>query len=162
MEFNLNPKKIGWTPYVYLVYLVFLYIQPVLATDYGLKNWLFTFALTLIFLPLYFMSFQSSGRKRFFAISGVALLGLIGTSAILDMFNTGASCFFIYAAAASAAAYKPMKAVFFFAFILSLNVLGFFIAPFIIQVKFYVFAPGVFFTLLVGFVGMFEAERERG
>ena len=39
MRFNLNPKKIGWTPYVYLVYLVFLFIQPILSTDYGLQNY---------------------------------------------------------------------------------------------------------------------------
>ncbi len=162
MEINLNPKKIGWTPYVYLVYLIFLFIQPVLSTDYGLRNWLFTFALMLVFLPLYFISFQSSGRKRLVAISGLALLGLIGTSAIFGLFNSGASCFFIYAAAAAAAAYKPFKAVLFFVFILLLNVIGFFIAPYTIEAKFFIFAPGVFFTLLVGFVGMFEAERERG
>ncbi len=86
-------KDFGWTPVLWLVYLVFLFIQPYLDHE-GWKRWTALALVCLIFLPLYSFAYMTKGRRRDLALFGIALLGFVYLP-----FNSGALTFFIYAAA---------------------------------------------------------------
>jgi two-component system sensor histidine kinase DesK len=86
-------KDIGWTPYVWLVYLGFFFMQPALSRA-GWKEWLATVLGAGLFLVLYFTAYWLQGRRRLWIIVAIALLGLG-----FAPFNGGASVFIVYAAA---------------------------------------------------------------
>jgi two-component system sensor histidine kinase DesK len=94
-EISLAPrnKKRGWAPYVWLGYLVFFYIQPVM-DHAGWKEWSLTALGTVIFLCLYFGLFWLERPKALLHIAGMVILGLA-----FAPINVGASTFFIFAAA---------------------------------------------------------------
>jgi two-component system, NarL family, sensor histidine kinase DesK len=85
-------QDIGWTPYVWLLWLGFFFIQPALDRA-GWKEWLATALGTSVFLVLYFTAYWLQGRRRLWIITAIALLG-VGYAP----FNTGAVAFIIYAA----------------------------------------------------------------
>jgi two-component system sensor histidine kinase DesK len=86
-------KSNGWAPFIWLAYLCFFYIQPVLEHS-GLKTWLLTFAATVVFLVLYFGLFWLERPRALWLIAGMVALGLICAP-----YNGGASTFFVFAAA---------------------------------------------------------------
>ena len=89
-------KELGWTPYVWLVYLGFFFIQPIFGQA-NWKEWLATALGSLVFLVLYFVSYWLPGRRRLWIVAAITLLG-VGFAP----FNGGAAVFFIYAAASVA------------------------------------------------------------
>jgi two-component system, NarL family, sensor histidine kinase DesK len=94
-DINLSPRDTsqGWAPYLWLAYLIFFYIQPVL-DHAGWREWSLTALATVIFLSLYFSLFWVERPKALLHIAGMVILGL----AFAPM-NSGASTFFIFAAA---------------------------------------------------------------
>jgi len=86
-------KEVAWTPYVWLIYLGFFFIQPALGRV-GWKEWLATGLGSCIFLVLYFAGYWLRGRQRLWVIAAIALLG-VGYAP----FNEGALVFIVYAAA---------------------------------------------------------------
>lgn len=86
-------KELGWTPYVWLVYLGFFFVQPIVVRA-NWKEWLATSLAAIVFLVLYFVSYWLSPKKRLYVIEAIALLGFG-----LAPFNPGSAVFIIYAAA---------------------------------------------------------------
>ena len=86
-------KANGWAPFIWLAYLCFFFIQPVLDHS-GLKIWLLTITATIVFLFLYFGLFWLERPRALWIISGMVALGLICAP-----YNGGASTFFIFACA---------------------------------------------------------------
>ncbi len=93
MKWPKSNKDLGWTPILWLVYLVFLFLQPVLDHE-GWARWTALALVIAIFIPAYYLAYGTGGRMRSAATAVIALLGF----AYLP-FNVGATTFIIYAAA---------------------------------------------------------------
>jgi two-component system sensor histidine kinase DesK len=90
---RLMPKNntMGWAAYALLGYLGFFLIDPIM-DHAGAVTWAWTALGLLLFLFMYFALYWVCGWKSIALAVGVTLLGV----AYL-LFNSGASCFFIYA-----------------------------------------------------------------
>jgi two-component system sensor histidine kinase DesK len=95
MKVRLLPTStgLGWTPYVWLIYLFYVVIFPYLGRG-PWYVWHATAGAVAIFLPLYFYGHWVAGRKLLLVVVGIALIG-----AVITPINPGGSVFFIYAAA---------------------------------------------------------------
>jgi two-component system sensor histidine kinase DesK len=95
VKFKLLPTStgLGWTPYVWLIYLFYLVIFPYLGRGPS-YTWLVTGAAAAIFLPLYFYGHWVTGRRLLVVVIAIASIG-----AVITPINPGGSVFFIYAAA---------------------------------------------------------------
>jgi two-component system sensor histidine kinase DesK len=87
-------KDLAWTPYAWLLYLGFFFLQPALRETTSILEWTATIAGALVFLALYFRGHWTTGREMVAVGSAIALLG----AAFLP-YNSGAGALFIYAAA---------------------------------------------------------------
>jgi two-component system sensor histidine kinase DesK len=85
-------KELGWTPYVWLVYLGFFFVQPIVVRA-NWKEWLAAALGSSAFLVLYFTSYWLQGRRRLWTAAAIALLGLG-----FAPFNIGSAVFIVYAA----------------------------------------------------------------
>lgn len=98
-------REIGWTPYLWLVYLGFFFIkwifQPIPVWEY-----LLSFAVLTAFLVIYFRSYWVSSRQRLWLIMAKAAIGLMMTP-----LNAGAIVFYIYAAASAGTLRPPRLAL---------------------------------------------------
>lgn len=84
-------REHGWTPLIWLAYLVFFFIHPIF-DHIGWKEWIATIAGTLLFLVLYFTFFWVKRPWNLACIAGFVALGVAYAP-----FNGGAAGFFIYA-----------------------------------------------------------------
>ena len=84
---------LGWTPFLWLIYLFYLVVFPFVG-DKSAGVWVLTAAAAAIFLPLYFYGYWVSGTRLLLVIVTIVLLG-----AIVTPWNPGATVFFIYGAA---------------------------------------------------------------
>lgn len=89
-------NELGWTPYVWLIWLGFFFIQPAVSGA-GWKEWLAAALGTSVFLPLYFTAHWRQGTRRLWMVAAIALLG-IGFAP----FNQGSAVFIVYAAVLTA------------------------------------------------------------
>jgi two-component system, NarL family, sensor histidine kinase DesK len=89
-------KELGWTPYVWLIYLGFFFVQPIVGRA-NWKGWLATALASGVFLVLYFTSYWLTGRRRLWTAAAIALLGLG-----FAPFNAGSAVFIVYAASSVA------------------------------------------------------------
>ena len=89
-------KELGWTPYVWLIWLGFFFIQPAVSGA-GWKEWLATAVVSSVFLALYFTAHWLQGTRRLWMVAAIALLG-VGFAP----FNEGSAVFIVYAAALAA------------------------------------------------------------
>ena len=85
-------RDVGWTPFIWLVYLIFFFIHPVF-DHVGWKEWVATIAATLAFLTLYFAYFWVKRPWNLACIAGFVALGVA-----FAPWNSGSVGFFIYAA----------------------------------------------------------------
>ena len=85
-------RFLGWTPFVWLVYLPTLFITPLVVKSPAWVWWA-TAAVCVVFLPLYFRGYWARRRERYLIIAAISLLG-----AILAPFNNSGFALFIYAA----------------------------------------------------------------
>jgi two-component system, NarL family, sensor histidine kinase DesK len=88
-----DSREHGWAPYTWLLYLCFLYLNPIL-NHVGWKSWLATGLGTVAFLALYFSFFWLRRPWSLLNIGAMLLLG-IGVAP----FNEGSATFFVFAAA---------------------------------------------------------------
>jgi two-component system, NarL family, sensor histidine kinase DesK len=89
----LKDKDHGWSPLLWVLYLGFFFIQPVV-DHVGVRMWLLDLLGAAIFLVLYFGLFALQNPRDLVHIGGMVLLGVL-----FQPFNGGASTFFIFAAA---------------------------------------------------------------
>ncbi len=89
----LRDKDHGWSPLLWVVYLGFFFIQPIM-DHVSLKMWLLNGLGAVVFLFLYFGLFVLVNPRAPAHIVGMVLLGLL-----YQPINGGACTFFIFAAA---------------------------------------------------------------
>ena len=85
--------EIGWTPFLWLIYLTWPFLYLVLGDSRPL-DWVLAVAAAAIFLPLYFWGYWSTGRRLLGIIAAITALGMVYTP-----INGGGFVFFVYAAA---------------------------------------------------------------
>ncbi|MFZ0307234.1 MAG: sensor histidine kinase [Candidatus Sulfotelmatobacter sp.] len=92
---SLSPrdKGTGWAPFIWLAYLCFFFLQPIF-DHAGWKEWSLTGVASVIFLLLYFGLFWLKNPRSLLHIAGMVVLGLV-----FAPINSGASTFFVFAAA---------------------------------------------------------------
>ena len=153
---TLDPKRIGWQPYIYLIYLGFLFFQPFLDPDTTVQVWVYTLTSIAVFVPLYFWTGSQRGWKAFIGIAGIGLLG-----ALSMYINSGATVYFIYAAALAGVVARVHMAVRILVTLLLGVVLSFLLSPIPFPFRFFAFTPAFIFVPTIGFLNIVESERER-
>jgi two-component system sensor histidine kinase DesK len=93
VTFSPRDKAHGWAPFIWLAYLSFFLIQPIL-DHAGWKEWSLTALATILFLGLYFGLFWLERPRSLLHVAGMVTLGLV-----FAPINGGACTFFVFAAA---------------------------------------------------------------
>lgn len=86
-------KDHGWSPLLWVIYLGFFFIDPVMKPA-DLRLWLLDISGAVVFLFFYFGLFVLENPRSYVHIGGMLLLGML-----FMPINQGASTFFIFAAA---------------------------------------------------------------
>jgi two-component system, NarL family, sensor histidine kinase DesK len=102
----IKDKDHGWTPLLWVVYLGFFFIDPVMSHA-SLRIWLLDLAGATVFLFLYFGLFALESPRTAIHIGGMVLLGML----FLPI-NGGACTFFIFASAMLPFSVKTQTAAF--------------------------------------------------
>jgi two-component system, NarL family, sensor histidine kinase DesK len=89
----LKDKDHGWSPLLWVVYLGFFFIDPVISHA-SFRIWFLDIAAATVFLFFYFGLFALQNPKAVLHIGGMLLLGVL-----FMPINSGACTFFIFAAA---------------------------------------------------------------
>ena len=153
---SISPKKIGWEPFLYLVYLGFFFFQPFFDPDFGLLEWLATLGTVALFLPVYFWGFRQQGRSVLLAVGVMTALGFASV-----FFNTGGTVFFVYAAAAAAYAGRPRLVFRVVLGILGVVALAFVLSPLPLSARLWTFMWAFLFVPMMSALNTFQSERER-
>ena len=95
----------GWPPILYLVFLGFFFIQPVMRHA-GWKEWALTVGAVVVFLLLYLPLWYKRSPRFLWCAAGITLLGVVAAP-----YNPGALGFFIYAVSSLGFLAKPELAV---------------------------------------------------
>ncbi|MEM7053261.1 MAG: sensor histidine kinase [Pseudomonadota bacterium] len=141
----------GWTPYLWLIYLSFFFIdwfyRP---TDLGF-NLLAALTLTL-FLILYFSAFRRQGVSALCHIIAILALGMAWAP-----FNTGASVLFIFAASF---VYRVGSMRTGLKLLAAVVVLASLMAP-LAPIPLIFWLPATIVSLIIGLANLFFAQNER-
>ncbi len=149
-----NDPDLGRYPYLWLAYLGFVFMGPVLA---GLTDdrtvWIASVASVVVFLPLYFAAYWADGWRR--VGYGVAIC-LLGTA--LSPVSPGANTYFIYGAYFGGyATTQPRQAVqFMLPWIAALGLTSAFVQP-----SPYFWMPAAIGGLVVGLLGLEQRLRSQ-
>ncbi len=149
------PKKLGREPYIYLVYLSFLFFQPLYEPGNAL-DWALIALIIALFLPVYFWTWRAPGKRALWGVAGMALLGGLFTP-----LNSGASGLYIYAAAAAAFTGPPRFAARVVGGIFALGLLSAALSGIPWPYWLAAFAPALIFVPIIGGVNIFQAEKAR-
>lgn len=144
-------SSVGWTPYLWLVWLVFFFIPwgfsiPPISTQIA------TVAAVIIFLPLYFRYYWAKHRERTWIIAATAALGVA-----LIPFNGGGGGFLIYAGAFASYSFRPRRVIPILAVLAIAESIEYMLLGYPIMQ--WVWAPTV--TVMIGLANMWGAERHR-
>jgi two-component system, NarL family, sensor histidine kinase DesK len=145
-------KDHGWSPLLWVVYLGFFFIQPIM-DHVSLKMWLLDALGALLFLFLYFGLFVLANPRALAHIAGMVLLGLL-----YQPMNGGASTFFIFAAAMLPFSVESQAAA--FAGLLAIGVTGA-IEGLFLHVGGWQLFYSALFPVIIGAGNTFFAERNR-
>jgi len=108
MPLMFKDREHGWLPFVWLIFLSFFFIHPIL-DRISRRELIFTAFGTAFFLVCYFGIFVCAGRKwNPIFLAGIAVLGFA-----FAPFNPGASVFFIYTSAFVGYLVKKTRTAFF-------------------------------------------------
>jgi two-component system sensor histidine kinase DesK len=145
-----NPE-LGRLPYVWLIYLGFLFF-PLTLGQGGARLWLPTLASLAVFLPLYFWAFRLQGTR---VLLPMALM--VGLAVLLAPFNPSSLCYAVYAAAFAPGLGSARRGLFAIAGVVLTTVAAFLWlglpAPFLIM--------AALIPVLVGVSNLYFAEMER-
>ncbi len=143
-------RSLGWTRYVWLIYLVPMFIEPVVTGTAG--DWLIASISVALFLPLYFLGFWLTGRRLLVLIGVVVAL-----AGVVAPLNPGGAVFFIYAASFLGQLGPPKVGVRYLVPILAILLLEAWIVGF----PRYSWVWASIFTLIVGGINMHFADAAR-
>jgi two-component system, NarL family, sensor histidine kinase DesK len=93
----------GWTPYLWLLYLGFFFVQWPGMPPWNTTKWILSIAAALVFLVLYFRSYNCNQRQLAGLLAGIATLGYV------FVLYTGSGHTFIVYAAALTAHYRNLR-----------------------------------------------------
>ena len=141
----------GWTPLLYLIFLGFFLVQPVLKHA-GWQEWAFTLAGLIVFLLLYFPLWYQQGPRAFWCLAGITILGLVYAP-----FNPGALGFFIYAAASLGFIAQPELAVRLLVVVISLAA----VECWLIQADFWTWTLALLYSAVIGVANIHYGTRKR-
>lgn len=143
--------EIGWTPYLWLLYLLFFFLEwfyrPVPPLEIAIS-----IPAVALFLVLYFLGFWVRGNADLWIAAGMTGLGLATAP-----FNSGAMVFFIFAVAAVATLPERRKALTAMGVIIAILLAS---AP-LLQPSPVYWAVGGLICLSVGAANLFHARRFR-
>jgi two-component system sensor histidine kinase DesK len=148
----LGDKDHGWSFLLWIIYLGFFFIDPILS-HHALRLWLLDAAGTLVFLFLYLGLFFIEHPYPLLHIGGMVALGLL-----FQPINSGACTFFIFAAAMWPFTVKTQRAA-----VLGLAVIGSIGAAdvLLLHLNGWVLFYSSVFPVLIGAGNTFFAERNR-
>ena len=86
-----DDPEIGWIPWVWVLYVGFVFLTPVLGELSGASIWIASGIGTAVFLPLYVAGYWLQGARKLVVATGIGLVGFA-----VAPFNPGASIFFAY------------------------------------------------------------------
>jgi two-component system sensor histidine kinase DesK len=154
---NQPPDGTKWMRYVWLVYLGTLFFQPAFDPTAGPIDWAVAVGLIAVFLPLYFAGFRAADDRRLLqVVAAMAGLGIAGS-----FLNSGASVFFIYAAAGAAYLEPVRRAVQVIAALVVAAGVIFLLSSTPMPWRLFAHAPALVFTIVIGAANIFDAERGR-
>lgn len=156
-ELRLLPPghQLGWTPYLWLVYLSFFLVEPVIRLRLDAMtagHALATVLALLIFLASYFRGFWVGGRDLLVVVAVQCLLGVA-----LAPFNTGASVFLIYAGSFAGTLDPSRTAA---RVIVAISAVGA-VTSWLTQAPPWYWLPAVAMPLIIGFVNLHDAQIQR-
>lgn len=143
--------EVGWTPFLWLIYLVGPFLYLILGPDEPL-DWALAAASAAIFLPLYFWGYWSTGRRLLGIVAAITLL-----AAVYTPLNPGGFVYFVYAGAFvgyAVGAGMALRALAAIAAVLGVETWLFGLHP-------SAWIPGIVFTVLVGLTSIHYAEVQR-
>jgi len=144
--------KIGWSPYPWLIYLLFLGLEVAFS-----RNKAFTWtviAVTLaIFFPLYFRFYWERGLRAQLYAAAIGVLGL----AVMPLLRGGASTFIIYSAAFLGWSAPPRLAVRWLGALLVATL----VEAWLLNLPFWGWLPALTGIIAIGFGNMHFAELHR-
>lgn len=146
-----NDKDIGWTPYMWLVYLANVPLYAYLGGA-SAKHWAISLLSMAALLVLYFRGYWVKGRQLLAIIAAMALLGVA-----VSPINYGACVYFVYASAFAGELGSTRRAV---------QVIGGLLLTIVAETLVFhlsppFWIPALVFTTLVGAVDIHYAERRR-
>ena len=124
-----NAVWAGWTPYLWLIYLGFFFVQWPGQPPWDTAKWLLSVGAALTFLVLYFRSYNSNSNQLASILCGIATMGYIFVS------YTGTGHTFIIYACALSAHYGNLRK--------SLSALALILGLFIVEAIGLYFLPGL-------------------
>jgi two-component system sensor histidine kinase DesK len=145
-------REHGWSPLLWVFYLGFFFIQPVM-DHVSWKMWLLDGLGAVLFLCLYFGLFLLVHPRSLVHVTGIVLLGLL-----YQPINPGACTFFIFAAAMLPFCVKTQAAA--FAGLLGIGAIGA-IEGLLLHVGGWQLFWATVFPILIGSGNTFFAERNR-
>jgi two-component system sensor histidine kinase DesK len=145
-------KDHGWSPLLWVLYLGFFFIQPIM-DHVSLKMWLLDGLAAVLFLFLYFGLFVLAHPRALAHIVGMVLLGLL-----FQPINGGACTFFIFAAAMLPFCVETQAAA--FAGLLVIGATGA-IEGLLLHVGGWQLFYSALFPVIIGAGNTFFAERNR-
>ncbi|HET9283673.1 MAG TPA: sensor histidine kinase [Candidatus Angelobacter sp.] len=150
---RLLPKNrdIGWTPYVWLIYLTGIPAYAYLARETP-RFWAITIVEMVVFLALYFRGYWVKGKPLLWIVAAITLIGIIAAPT-----NSSASVYFIYAASFVAYTGEAGFAIRILPVILA--VIG--VETWIFHLPLYFWVPAVVFSIMIGGVNIFYRQRDR-
>lgn len=148
----LADKDHGWSPLLWVVYLGFFFVDPVIRHA-SARIWVLDISGAVAFLVLYFGLFALECPRSLFHIGGMVLLGML-----FIPINSGACTFFIFAAAMLPFCVESQKAA-----LLGLAVIGSVgaIEGLLLHIDRWTMFYTALFPIIIGAGNTFFAERNR-
>lgn len=142
----------GWTPFVWLVYLVPFVIYPFTAGE-DLARRAVTLVAVVVFLLLYFRGFRAEPRELAL-ITGATTLLAVAFAPI----NPGTPALFIFAAAFAGGFPRPRQGV--MAIVAVVATIA--VEAWVLSLAVWSWVPAIVFSICIGAVNIHYSERERG
>jgi len=146
-----DDPEIGWTPYVWLVYLPFQIVGAAVGGA-SATDWAIVLGPMFLFLVLYFRSYWACGPRLWWYAGGIAALG-VACSPV----NPFASTYFVYASCYLAELVPPRRAW----PVLAGYCVAVLVYLFAIHVSAYSVLPAAIFSAIVGAIRIRDAEKNR-
>jgi two-component system, NarL family, sensor histidine kinase DesK len=145
-------KDHGWSPLLWVVYLGFFFVDPVLSHA-SARTWILDLTGALVFLVLYFGLFALERPNVFLHIGGMLLLGML-----FMPINAGSGAFFIYAAAMLPFCVDTKRAAVFG--LATVGIVGA-VEGLILRINGWTMFYSALFPIIIGGGNTFFAERNR-